>query len=386
MPVVVRPNSSISTFDGAVVRKVIFPMLWILVGFMTALIATEGLLWAFPVATGMPRTKHVHAWPMYNYRPKMPYTYSRGWDFQTPAAGVTNNFGQLSPFDYSTDKPVVVVIGDSYVESKMNPFEYTLPAYLQRHMPDDVAVMGFGASGLSIADYLVLLRELQSAFKVIGVVVVQIDGDISESLERRLGWARFSTEGGQLRLLPAVLPGDSDQSRIKRMLKRSALYRYLRSNLTFLLSDIFGVFHRQADAPVETSANGTRHRDAVNAADYFLKSLHDELKMEGQCVVFLSDPDRLRMYTGKASHLIDAVQVRDAFRQRATELGFRYVNLETAFRAFYANTGRRLDHSPFDRHWNRFGHAVAAAEAGAVLRRCPGVFASSGDRFVGVAQ
>ena len=80
----------------------------------------------------------------------------------------------LSPFDFKPGEEIVAVIGDSYVEARMNPYEDTIQAQLGDQLAPSSKVYGLGSNGLSIADYMVLSQQASKDFKPRAFVYVLV--------------------------------------------------------------------------------------------------------------------------------------------------------------------------------------------------------------------
>jgi hypothetical protein len=57
-------------------------------------------------------------------------------------------------YDPSTDTPLMAVIGDSYVEALMVPYEQTIQGRLSQRVPSHNRVYSFAASGAALSQYL----------------------------------------------------------------------------------------------------------------------------------------------------------------------------------------------------------------------------------------
>jgi hypothetical protein len=182
--------------------------MWIAAGIVAALVALELVLRLLPVSMGMHRTADYARWPLQNTEPHLTYTYSSGWAMRNAQRGTTNNYGQVAPFDYRPGRRPVVVIGDSYVESLMNPYDDTLQAQLARRIGARDAVYGFGISGLSASDYVALARQARDEFAPSAAVILVTDGDLSESLFARLGNYYLTPSADGLRLDYQPVRGD----------------------------------------------------------------------------------------------------------------------------------------------------------------------------------
>jgi hypothetical protein len=302
-------------------------------------------------------------------------TYSRlcGWSLLNAQHGTTNNYGHLSPFDFQPDSRPIAVIGDSYIESKMNPYADTIQGQIGASIDESVPVYGLGAGGLSISDYLVLATSVGRTFRPRALVIALVDGDLSESVIPRRGWNYFddTTNGGIQSRFVSQLDGVRPLWSV--WLSYSSLYRYLRGNLAL---DPMEALRKITDmvikaTPTQIAQTESRLDPKVSKAiHYFVDELPGASGVEPDCTVFLLDSDRYPLYGLPTSSPIDNRSLREQFIRKARAAGMRVVDLAPLFADDYRTHGLRFDHSPTDRHWNRNGHRVAAEAALAQLQHC----------------
>ena len=337
---------------------------WLLAGALVTLLALELLLRALPVIEGRIRADDESRWPLHNYRPNEAYTYSLGWDMRHPQHGRVNNFGQLAPFDYVQGEARVAVIGDSYVESAMNHYDETLPALLGDALGNRRAAIGLAGSGLSLADYAAVASQARAELAPQAMVFVIIDGDIAESVQPRRGWHHYvgTADGGMALRMLALRSGQD--SALSGRLAGSALYRYLRRNLGWSPPDPGAWLRTSKPAPVPTEAEQAvsrqRQRQAIAR---FVQDISVAAAGGPSCVTLLFDSDRGTLYGSPAREALDTPQMQAELAAQARAAGLQVVQLGPQFAQAYEQKRLRLDHSPFDRHWNGRGHAVAAAAA-----------------------
>ena len=70
--------------------------------------------------------------PILRFQPDRTATWSKGWNFSIVNTIHSNNYGFICDFDYDrdVDSPLLAVIGDSYVEAVMVPFQETITGRL----------------------------------------------------------------------------------------------------------------------------------------------------------------------------------------------------------------------------------------------------------------
>jgi hypothetical protein len=356
-------------------------VMWIAAGVVVALAVLELVLRFLPVSIGMHRSVDYARWPLQNTEPHLTYTYSSGWAMRNAQRGTTNNYGQVAPFDYRPGRRPVAVIGDSYIESLMNPYDDTLQAQLARRLGARDAVYGFGVSGLSASDYVALARQARDEFAPGAAVILMTDGDLSESLFARVGSYYLTPVADGLRLDYQPVRGNALATRVRRAIGDVSLHRYFQVNLQFSLDPLLQRLQPAAAAgrPHVTAPGPFEDLTAQRkVADWFLAELPASLALRPECIVLLVDTDRYAIYRPElASTRKDAPAVRQYLIERARSLGFRVSDLEPVFRERFARERHKFDHWPIDRHWNRVGYGVGADEAYRLLYQPQGAQAAS---------
>ncbi len=124
--------------------------------------------------------------PLPSYLANEKGVWSRDWNFTIVNTLVTNNLGFVTPQDYvKTDKTVVAVIGDSFVEAAMTSYDRTFYGRLAAKLrPENTLVYTFAMSGAQLPDYLAWARYAVSQFAPQYMVFVIIPNDYDESLAK----------------------------------------------------------------------------------------------------------------------------------------------------------------------------------------------------------
>jgi len=97
-----------------------------------------------------------------------------------------NNYGWISAVDYQRkelrDKPLVAVIGDSYLEAFHVDVDKSVAALLRDSLHGEYDVYQFGISGASLATYLQITRWVDSEFEPDIIVYLVDDDDLEQSM------------------------------------------------------------------------------------------------------------------------------------------------------------------------------------------------------------
>lgn len=372
-------------------RALAFRLAALLLGSLLALLMAEGIFRVLPVATGVHAMPVDESNPLFHFQPDQDFVWSIGWNFETVNRGRTNHQGFVNDQDYDPrdPRPLLAVVGDSYVEALMVPYDDTVHGRLAHALAARARVYSFAASGAPLSQYLAWARHARDTYQPRSLAVVVVGNDFDESLSRyRIGpgfHQYVATAGGALELRRF----DYRPGGIRRLLRRSALARYLVFNLhaevavARLLAGL--VPAAEAVQPrfvgnTDSDAGNARVADSKAAVDAFLSALPEAAGVPAGRIAFLVDADRAHVYMGEAAQAAVAgsyfVVMRDYFMARAVEQGFEVVDMDPTFRAAFAADGRRFEFES-DAHWNARGHEVAA---GALARTRAVAALSESDR------
>ncbi len=314
-------------------------------------------LWAQPVN---------EANPVFHFHPNRDYLFSRDWNFAIANRGRVNNAGFVNDQDYAREgpRPLLAVIGDSYVEAAMVPFAETVHGRLARAAQGRGRVYSFGASGAPLSQYLVWARFARETYAADRLVIVVVGNDFDESLlETRVapGLHQYVPEGDELVL------GRTDYrpSALRPLVRVSALARYLVFNLR--IQDTLGrlpSFIRSARAGpayvgnVAAAADPRRLALSEKAVLAFFRDLPAHSGLAPEQVLFVVDGTR---YLGAddvgASYFS---RMRRFFLAEAAGRGYRTVDMDESFHpAARENPSVRFNW-PTDGHWNGLAHGMAA--------------------------
>ena len=334
---------------------------------LTALLLLEALLWLLPVNSGL-RTQPVDALhPILHYEPDRQVTWSRLPDFSMRNRARVNNYGFVSDLDYDPGdpRPLVAVIGDSYVEAAMVPWPETLHGRLDKALEPGARAYSFGASGAPLSQYLAYAGWVAATFAPQRMAFVIVSNDYDESLlkyKRDPGFHYFTPSGTGPGL--DLVRVDYAPSPTARLLRLSSLARYLVFHLHApeVARDLLhGGDVREYVGQTAAVAGRERLEDSRQAVDAFLDRLPEASGLTPGDILFLVDGLRPQLYDPAALGGIGesfAALMREYFLERATDLGYRVQDLQPRFMAEFAAQGLPFEF-PRDAHWNGQGHKVA---------------------------
>lgn len=331
----------------------------------------EAVLRFLPVATGLRRQPVNAETPVFRFAANRDFVWSVGPGFAIVNRGRTNNAGYVSDIDYARDdpRPLLAVIGDSYVEALMVPWRETLQARLGDAAAPDARVYAFAASGAPLSQYLVFAAAAARDYGATHLVIVVVGNDFDESLstyKHGPGFHLFVPRAdGSLDLTRF----DLTPSTLRRLVQQSALARYVIFNLqgnvaAARLRDLLLGLTRSDGyvGNVRATTDPERVRLSEAAIDRFLDLLPAMTGLPPERVLLVLDGRRPELYTPDKLAATEGsyfALMRRSLIAKATASGFGVIDLEPIFVAEHQRTGRRFEFET-DAHWSGEGHRVAA--------------------------
>lgn len=345
-------------------RTILFGCLSTLLGIAIPLALLEMGLRFLPVGTGLRAVEVNESNPVSTFTPNREYIWSKGWNFSIVNKGRVNKNGFVSDLDYDetlNEPPLIAVIGDSFVEAQMVPYQETIQGRLARRLGDRARVYSFAAGGAPLSQYLAYAEHAGLTYAPVAMITVITDNDFDESVLKYRGAPSFHyfVEGtsGEFELTRV----DYKPSLTRRILRHSALVRYLVYHLNLANWVEYVLSGRQHDVQTE-DAERQRIADSIRAIDAFLEQMPARSRLPESQHLFVIDGIRPNLYSpdGLAEaagsyydlmrrHFIDAAQQR----------GYEIIDMQPVFVKQYQQDGLRFEF-PTDYHWNGHGHGVAA--------------------------
>ncbi len=364
-------------------RRGVMAAMAVVVGLALPLLVLEIVLRFLPVDEGL-WTQPVNAkQPVFRFAPNRESTWSRGWNFSIINTVRTNNAGFVNDQDYTTKstKPLLAVVGDSYIEAVMVPYRDTLHGRLAAALAPERRVYSLGASGAPLSQYLVWAREARKVYKAEKLIINVVGNDFDESLafyqranfRPRPGFYRYvRDENGELRLRRE----DYAPGWLRGLVRYSALARYMFFNLRahdIILRNLPFRGATQAARPqadegtqpafvgnTAAQAGARRLRLSRQAVLAFLRDVTDFAGWAPEDVLLTLDGIRYPERAKRAA-LSYFVQMRAFLMKEATARGFSVIDMQPVFFAHHRATGARYEF-PTDGHWNGLAHGLVAQE------------------------
>ncbi|MDJ0896496.1 MAG: hypothetical protein QNJ92_15225 [Alphaproteobacteria bacterium] len=348
-------------------RSILAALLATGLGTLLAFGLAEGFLRLLPVNEGLRAMPVDVENPVFRFTPNRDVTWSRDWNFSIVNRIRVNNAGYVNTQDYvRQDSPLLAVVGDSYVEAAMVPYEDTLYGRAAATALDVGRVYSFAASGAPLSQYVVWAREAKAEWGANALVVVVIANDFDESLVEYKSAPGFHHYERDANGVLTLRRHDYSPNPLREVVRRSALFRYLVFNLQALerlklLVREIGASPAQAQEFVgntPAAASEKRLQDARDAIAAFLRDLVAVAGWTPSDVLFLVDGIR---YPDPSPEVAASyfVKMREHFIAASRQQGFGVIDLDHAFFARHRADQSRFEF-PTDAHWNAIAHGVAA--------------------------
>lgn len=344
-----------------------FYLLSVLIGLMMVLLFLELLFRVLPVYL-------YQQWdvdetnPVLRYQPDTEFSWSKGWDFALVSRKRSNNDGFLSDAEYeqSNASPLMVAIGDSYVEAMQVSNENTFHGILHKQLNGQGRFYGLGFSGSPLTNYLAYARFAYKHYKPDAEVFVIVGNDFDESLCRyhnqHEGMYCFEENNkGQLDLvLDDFQPGF-----LRSAARRSALMRYVFLTAGFDWRSLVGARKETPDqyvGNVSSKADDEKIELSKRAVDRFFELLPKETNLATDRISFVVDGMRPQLYTSEGQEAAKGSffdLMRDYFMVQARQRGYEVIDMQEVFQKDYSSRKERFEF-PNDGHWNALAHSLVA--------------------------
>ncbi len=349
----------------------IFACISILIGLITVLGGLEIIMRFLPVNAVYSALPVNAENPLIHYPPNSTQQYSVGWNFSIAEKKHANNDGFYSDYDYvQSNKPIMAVIGDSFIQAAQIPAKDTVQERLQQELAGYGRVYGFGIQGAPLSQYLMFAEHAQREYQAQAMVFTIIANDFDQSI-LQYGQAAFggmfvfsdTNPQAKLQLLPYE---GSERSGLRGLLKQSALLRYIYDNLGFNPKQIQAWLANAKQTPVrfggvDAVVEPQRFTDSLRAIDLFFQYLPEKSGLPVNKILFVMDGMREVKNAADDAPAQQSYfgQMRQYFMQTAQQRGYEVVDMHPIFLQAQ-QVGQKVDFIPQDWHWNSFAHKLVA--------------------------
>ena len=282
-----------------------------------------------------------------------------GSNFQHVNVKHINNYGFPSDKDFQKKeqqkKPVIAVIGDSYVEAMQVKNHDTFHAILDKDLVS-YDIYPIGMSGSPLSQYIAFSRYAAEQFNPKLYIFLIIENDFHESFEKVTNAPGFHyfNETDQLTLVEYY------PSIIKRVARKSAFVRYLHLDLIITTRLKRLLNKKNISDEIQPSSSLDLLILGRKAIDKFLDGV--KYLTENSKVIILLDGDRRSIYAGMVQR--DMKKPANILFEELKTLSkdipkVNVVDLHSFFQEDWLYNNKKFNYD-YDYHWNERGHAVAA--------------------------
>ncbi|HPF34851.1 MAG TPA: hypothetical protein PLH84_05430 [Candidatus Krumholzibacteria bacterium] len=270
-----------------------------------------------------------------------------------------NDLGWNSPIDDAgpaqPGRARVAVLGDSYVEGLYVDVDRGLAPRTDAALGDRAQVMGLGKSGLNLAQCVNVAAYARARLAPDVTVVLLTSGGLRRSLEpivSRPFNRQYTPQSDTFAVRQPRVYGAAGQRTLRKVLRLSALARYLRLNVGLRLGPGAIVQATREDAVADEQEQRLLRRLALRIVTDLRTAVGD-----GELLV-VCDADRRALDGASAPPppLPEGAIVREA----CSDAGVRYLDLSDAFWKA-SEQGQAPFQSKDNYHWNDRGLAVASS-------------------------
>jgi len=268
-----------------------------------------------------------------------------------------NNMGWNSAWDYQSErtKPLLAIIGNSYVEGFSLDVEQGLAGKMQNRLGSGWDCYSFGYSGAKLGQYLNLSRYVQGTYHPRVMVFILFDADVFGSLlgpgQRPQYTLLFQKTAAGLVEAPIR---EFVPSRAVRLYGKMGFVRY------------FALNKQQAFTEQAISKGDTLSAGEIETYHEVVGYAFGRLRLENPetTILMVLDAPRRDLYQGRI--LPRSLQSRAILRAHAQDCGFRVLDLTQTMTGLYAGNHRKFNFEN-DYHWNEYGFSVVADQITAAL-------------------
>lgn len=298
-------------------------------------------------------------------------TFTAGKFAQQRGNWTINNHGWNSPINYddrsSDDRKRIAVIGDSYVEAIQVDSDKTFTSILQDSLQAVADVYAFGKSGAPFSQYLYLSRYLNERYNPDVFVFTLIHNDFAESIytdnpNQRVWMTLDLSDTTDIQeVMPQDDPFTLENNTWKKLLVKSAFVRYLYYNLrAYELVVNWRTKQATYNANVEVDELKAARGEVKLAIDYICQQLQKELVEQGKEVVFVMTASLQDIHANRTLDESNIWFLHEMMAAASAKYNISYVDLSYPLQRDFKENNLPF-HSPYDGHWNEYGHQKVAA-------------------------
>lgn len=350
-------------------RNISFYIIGFLLSTIFTIVLIEICFRFLPVNEGLRAQPVNDKTPIFKFEANRTATFSKNWNFDIINEVRVNNAGFVNNnnYDEKSETRLLSIIGDSYVEALMVPFDKSLTGILSKKAKKN-RVYSFAASGAGLSQHLIWAEHARKKYKSDFFIFVIISNDFSESLSKygsSPGFHRFKINHEDEW---TMLLSNYEPSILRKIFRKSKLAMYLITNLK--IHSIFDIqlnlgksdnrkkFVSNFDAEVSSEF----WNDSLKATNIYLNNIEKFAGVDKDRILFVLDGVRPELYQENGMETVRNsfwVKMRNKFIYEARLKGYDVIDMQEKFSANFKKEGKKFEFKS-DSHWSDIGHALVA--------------------------
>ncbi len=277
-----------------------------------------------------------------------------------------NNMNWNYPIDYHshTEKKLIAVIGDSYIESFQVNVGENYPFLLRKKILNEYEVYAFGIGGAPLSQYLHISRYVERHFNpdilIINLVHNDFDESIMEFKPSDHPFLRLSVnkDSSFSEIISSPTFSSQRSNTLRRIILKSALFRYIYRNLRVnkLKEKFFSSLNENFEANIYPHEVREHEELIFRATDYLVKTLKEE--NHDIRIILIFDAPRNNIYSNTLNKS-NTLWMNEMMDTICTINNIEYINLTEYMYQDYKVNELKFN-SELDGHWNEYGHKFVA--------------------------
>ena len=279
-----------------------------------------------------------------------------------------NNMNWNYPIDYYPvkDRKLISVIGDSQIEAFQVDVDKNYPFLLRNNLYPEFEVFAFGKSGAPLSQYLNISRYVNKHLKPDILIFNMVHNDFDESIYElypdnhyflQLSYNEDKETFSET--IPTPNFSFSQYKSWKRLLYKSALFRYLYFNLkvsNLKQQFIAGGRDKDFEANIDPIKLKEKQDLIYKATGHLVKTIIEE--NFDKRVIFIFDASRAAIYSNTLADS-KVLWMHTMMKEICQKYNGEYIDLTESMKEDFIKNGRKFN-SELDGHWDEYGHEFVA--------------------------
>lgn len=275
-----------------------------------------------------------------------------------------NNMHWNYPIDYKTksNNNLIAVIGDSYIEAFQVDVDKNYPYLLQEKLKPVYEVYAFGKQGAPLSQYLHISRYVNKHFNPDILIFNLVHNDFDESIEELnpsdyyFLLLSLNKDSTFTETVPHPNYNFRQYSYWKKVIFRSALFRYIQINLAIDVKDILSNLFNNDTVRYEANTSVEKIQKnkelIIKSTNYLVSKIKNE--NIGKRIIFVMDAPRYNIYDNNLESS-QVLWLNEMTKNICSKNDIEFIDLTPLMNEDYKVNKSKFN-SDLNAHWNEYGH------------------------------